>query len=176
MAITNAQIEPIKVILKEALLNEWKAQGHYMNGKIVEEMEFLIERDLGRTSIIGKMYPYGTFIDRGVEAANIPFSPGSGAKSSKYIEDLIRFVKQRMAVTELTQAKSIAFAIAHTQKREGMPTGGSYQYSSTGKRTEWVTDAIIKAQPKLGAYIRQFYTQYMRTEFESVITKHIKQI
>jgi hypothetical protein len=176
MGITNAQIEPIKVILKEALLNEWKAQGHYINGKIVEEMDFLIERDLGRTAIIGKMYAYGVYQDAGVQAANIPFSPGSGAKRSRYIDGLVRFVQQRMAVSTLKEAKSIAFAIAHTQKREGMPTGGSFQYSSTGKRTEWVSDAILKAQPKLGAYIRQFYTQYMRTEFESVITKHIKQL
>lgn len=176
MPITDAQIEPIKVILKEALLNEWKAQGHYMNGKIVDEMDFLVERDLGRTSLIAKMYPYGVYQDAGVDAANIPFNPGSGAKKSKYIDGLVRFVQQRMSVSGLKEAKSIAFAIAHTQKKEGMPTGGSFKYSSTGKRTEWVSDAVIKAQPKLGNYIRQFYTQYMRTEFESVITKHIKQL
>lgn len=176
MPITDSQIEPIKVILKEALLNEWKAQGHYMNGKIVDEMEFLVERDLGRTSIIGRMYPYGIYQDAGVTADNIPFSPGSGKKKSKYIDALVSFVEKRMAVSSLQEAKSIAFAIAHTQKKEGMPTRGAFKYSSTGKRTEWVSDAIMKAQPKLGPYIRQFYTQFMRAEFESVITKHIKEI
>lgn len=176
MPITNEQIEPIKVILKEALLNEWKAQGHYINGKIVEEMEFLIERDLGRVAIIGRMFAYGAYQDAGVDAANIPFSPGSGAKKSKYIDGLVRFVQKRMAVSTMEEAKSIAFAIAHTHKKEGMPSRGSFAFTSTGKRTEWVTDAIIKAQPKLGAYIRQFYTQYMRAEFESVITENIKQL
>jgi len=81
-----------------------------------------------------------------------------------------------MAVNDLKEAKSIAFAIAHTQKREGMPTVGALGHSGTGKRTEFVSDAIIKVQPKLGDYIRQFYTKYMRTEFESVITKNIKEL
>jgi len=176
MVLTDKNIEPIKVILKKELLEEWKRQGHFESGKIVEELDFLIEREFGRTSIVGLMYPYGTYQDAGVSAENIPFSPGSGAKKSKYIDALIGFVQRRMAVADLKEAKSVAFAIAHTQKKEGMPTRGALSYSSTGKRTGWVSEAIEKAGPKLGIYIRQFYREFMTAEFESVITKNIKKI
>ena len=170
------KIEPLKVLIKNALMDEWKAQGHFMDGKIVDEMDILVEQDMGRTSLIGMMYPYGTYIDRGVDAGNIPFSPGSGAKKSAYIDGLISFVEKRMAVSSLREARSIAFAIAHTQKREGMPTVGSYKYSSTGSRKAWVNNALTKNKDKIGAYIRQFYREYMTAEFENVITKHITKI
>lgn len=176
MVLKQKDIAPLKKIIHDALLSEWKAQGHFMDGKIVEEIDYLIERDLNGVSIVGMMYPYGAYIDAGVTAENIPFSPGSGAKKSRYIDGLVAFVQRRMAVNDLKEAKSIAFAIAHTQKKQGMPTRGSYNFTSTGKRTQWVSDGIRKNSSKIGAYIRQFYTQYMRTEFESVITKNINVI
>ena len=176
MVLTDKNIGPIKAILREALLAEWSAQGHFESGKVVEEIDYLIEREFGRVSVVGMMYPFGIYIDRGVDAGNIPFSPGSGKKKSKYIDGLINFVQRRMAIADLKEAKSVAFAIAHTQKKEGMPTRGSFSFSSTGKRTEWVSEAIRNSSAKLGAYIRQFYREYMTAEFESVITKNIKKL
>ena len=86
------------------------------------------------------------------------------------------FVEKRMAITDLRTKKSVAFAIAHTQKKEGMPTRGSYQYSTTGKRTGWINDAFEKNLNNIGDYIRQFYSEFMRAEMENVITRNLKVI
>jgi len=139
-------------------------------------MEFVIEQELGRVSLVGLMYPYGAFQETGTPAADIPFNPGSGARKSKYIAALMNFVEQRMSITDLKTKKSVAFAIAHTQKKEGMPTRGSFKYSTTGKRTGWINDALTKNLGTMGGFIRQFYGQFMRTEFENMITRNIKAI
>jgi hypothetical protein len=77
----------------------------------------------------------------GVTAARIPYSPGSGAKTSKYIDGLIRYAKQRMGASD-KEAKGIAFAIASRHKKEGMPTVASAKFSSTGKRTGFIEAAL----------------------------------
>jgi hypothetical protein len=170
------EIGVIKKLLHDALMAEWRAQGHYITGKVVEEIEYEINQTFEGVSITGLMPAYGGYINEGVSAANIPFSPGSGAGKSKYIEGLIGFVQKRMAVATLQEAKSVAFAIAHTQKRQGMPTIGSYKYTSTGKRTEWVNDALRKNLDKLGGYIREFYADYMRSQFQELIVTYSKTI
>jgi hypothetical protein len=174
--LTEANIVEIKKLLHDALMAEWKAQGHYESGKVVDEIDYQIEQTFGGVSIVGKMFAYGGYINEGVAASDIPFSPGSGAKKSKYIEALIGFVQRRMAVGTLQEARSVAFAIAHTQKREGMPTRGSYAFSGTGKRTEWVNEALNKNMDKIGGYIRQFYASYMRSKFQELIVTYSKEI
>ena len=176
MVLGEKEIGVIKKLLHDALMAEWRAQGHYMTGKVVEEIDYEINRTFGGVTITGLMPAYGGYINEGVSASNIPYSPGSGAGKSKYIEGLIGYVQKRMAINDLREAKSVAFAIAQTQKRQGMPTIGSYRYSSTGKRTEWVNDALQKNMDKLGGYIRQFYASYMRSQFQELIVTYSKTI
>jgi hypothetical protein len=94
------------------------------------------------------MNSYGLPLNNGVIPSRIPFGRPTGAKVSKYIQGLIRFAKLRFRVTE-KEAKGIAFAIARKQVKEGMPTNGSYRFTKTGKRTEFIQEAIIKEVPKL---------------------------
>ena len=165
MVLKEKDIAMLKSIISKALMDEWKAQGHFESGKIVDEIDYIIQQDLEQLSIIGNMYPYGVYQDTGVSASNIPYTRGSGAGKSKYIEGLISWVQRRMAVSELKEAKSIAFAIATTQKKEGMPTQGALSHSATGKRTEWVSDALQKNASQIGGFIRQFYMNFMVLEF-----------
>ena len=41
-----------------------------------------------------------------------------------------------------------AFAIAKTQKREGMPTKGSYKFSSNGRRKNWRSFTLNQYLPQ----------------------------
>lgn len=176
MVLTDKHIAGLKAMLNKALLDEWKAQGHHMTGAVVQRIEYEVERTFGAFAIVGRMPAYGGYIQEGVQAGNIPFAPGSGAGKSKYIEGLMAYVEKRMGISDLQTKKSVAFAIAHTQKREGMPTRGSYQYSNTGQRTNWINIALDKNQSKIGLYIRQFYRQYLQTEFTELITTYGKTI
>lgn len=142
MAI-GTDIEHLQHVISEALMNEWDAQGHYMNGKIVKEIEYQVKQETNKLILSGFMYPYGSIVAAGTPASKIPFSgrTGRGGKSL-YIEALQSYVKNRMNIQDDKKSLSVAFAIAHTQKNQGMPTKGSYSFSKNGKRTDWIEGGL----------------------------------
>jgi len=170
------QIDKIKTVVTNALMQEWIAQGHFMTGKAVSEIEYVVEETFGQTRIIGNMPAHGVYMDQGVPASRIPFAPGSGAGKSAYISGLIAYVQKRMNISDMKKAKSIAFAIAHTHKKRGMPSPGSYAFTQTGKRTDWINDAILKNTELIGEIVRRIYREFMEAEFTNVLRKNKIQI
>lgn len=168
--------EAFEKFIKDALLKEWTAQGHFMNGKVVEEMDMIVEQTLESVSFLFFFLPYGTYIESGVSASNIPFSgaTGQGGRSA-YIQALIGYALKKLQVDGLKEAKSAAFAIAHTHRKEGMPGRASARFSSTGKRTEWINETFKKNR----AVIRQFMLKYMEeiitVKFDNLILKFSKE-
>lgn len=134
-------IKKIADLAKEAVILAWKAQGHDLTGNAVQQMETQIINTSTLTIISGYVVDYMVPTNTGVTAERIPYSPGSGAKSSKYIDGLINYVKLRMGKSD-KEAKGIAFAIASRHKKEGMPTVASAKFSSTGKRTGFIDEAL----------------------------------
>jgi len=125
------------------IAEEWIAQGHNMTGAFIASMtaESVVEKDSLTINIYDNTQRgYGVIMDNGVTADRIPFSPGSGNKTSKYIAGLVLFVKARMGLPD-KEALSVAFAIAYKHKAEGMPTQASSRFSQTGNRTRFVNDA-----------------------------------
>ena len=121
--------------------NELKAQGHVLTGRTIASFEKQI-RGAIETKLTGEILQdeHAMILDAGVVPGRVPYSPGSGAKSSKYIDALIRYVQLRSG-SSLKEAKSGAFAIAATAKKEGHPTAGSFIYSQNGRRTGWIKHA-----------------------------------
>jgi hypothetical protein len=169
-------IETMKRMLRDMLLESWTAQGHYESGAVVETIEYTIEKIIDTTSLVAYMAPYGVYIETGTPASNIPFSPGSGASNSRYIEALMNYASRRMNANSLKEARSAAFAIAHKQKKEGMPTRNSLSFSSTGRRTGWIDAALEKGGEQLGAFIRDHVKWYFETQFDNIISKHKQNI
>lgn len=129
--------------LINVIADEWIAQGHNITGAFVASMtaETTNENDSLTISIYDNTQrSYGVILDNGVSADRIPFYPGSGNKTSKYIAGLVLFVKARMGLPD-KEALSVAFAIAYKHKAEGMPTQASSRFSQTGNRTRFVNDA-----------------------------------
>lgn len=125
------------------IADEWIAQGHNMTGAFVTSMtaEVTNENDSLTISIYDNTQRgYGVILDNGVAANRIPFYPGSGNKTSKYIAGLVLYVKARTGLPD-KEALSVAFAIAYKHKAEGMPTQASSRFSQTGNRTRFVNDA-----------------------------------
>jgi hypothetical protein len=153
--IANERLEAMKTRLAELLMEEFKDQGHFMNGAVVKDMEWKTEQKKGTITITGAMAKYAGYLERGTPASKIPYTPGrhSGAGPSKFIEALTSYVKQRIGVRSEAQAKSIAFAIATAQKKHGMPTPGanpgSYGFSNNGKRLAWVSETFNNHQDEI---------------------------
>lgn len=128
-------------------LREWiKRTGHSLTGKL----ERSTEGKLAPAGLSGEVLweEYGETINSGINRRRIPYSPGSGARSSQYIEGLLRFVRLRGLRPRAGQTiRGIAFAIARTQKEVGSPTPGSRRFSQTGRRTGFVQE-MLQAESK----------------------------
>lgn len=150
-----------KVVLKA--LQEWfEAKGHSMSGKLIADIETEVTMNRGDIIIDYLAYKYGAYLNSGVKPENVPFNPGSGAGKSLFIDGLIRYVQQRMAIGDLKEAKSIAFAIAHTQKQKGMP------FKTQGEGSHWADSAAKEAEPELESLFDGLA--------EDFITKNLTQI
>jgi len=135
-------------VMVAAARKELEAQGHKLTGALIRSVDFKIERTPGG-GIEGTVFLnyYGEFVNTGVKAARIPFSPGSGRKSSKYIDALVSYFKLRGV--NGPEARRAAFATAMKHKKEGMPTRASRRFSNTGRRTGALNVAVEKASPKI---------------------------
>ena len=115
-------------------------QGHNASGKGIASIKPKItSTDLNQ--LVGAIMAEGYLLvqDSGLPASSIPFSgTGGGSRSSKYIKGLMRWIQIIKPGLEILERKSFAFAIANTHKKEGMPTGGAYNWTLNGRRTDWI--------------------------------------
>lgn len=132
----------------EFLKRELAEQGHRLTGNLENSLEAVVTEAANGWASEVMWEAYGGAVNYGVKADRIPYSPGSGAQTSKYIAGLIEFVRLRnMAPGDPDKQRSIAFAIARAHKREGMPTKGAYKYTQNGRRMLAVQFAMGKAWP-----------------------------
>lgn len=154
------------------LRREIKDQGHELTGSLSKSLEYVVETTVGGLVLNFYGNDYGEPLNTGVTAARIPYTPGKArAPVSKYIQGLIRFVELRMSLRG-KEAVGVAFAIARKHKREGMPTRGSFRFSTNGRRTRWV-DAVIEDDR---AKLDEFIAEQVQKEFEVLISNYVAQI
>lgn len=146
MGIETALLQELKKIT-DLLKAELSAQGHRNTGSLERSFTHEVRRESGMLIGAIKSNEYSIYLEFGVPANRIPFSPGSGAKSSKYIAGLINyFTTKGLAASE---ARGAAFATAHAHKREGMPTRASFAYSSNGRRVGFMRTTLSQYLPTL---------------------------
>jgi hypothetical protein len=141
-----------------------------MTGALNDSIEYKVNATMDSVMLEFLMLDYGMIQNFGIAPEKIPFNPGSGAKSSKYIDGLKRFAKIKLGKND-KEAERVAFAIAYKQKQEGMPTRGSYKYSSTGKRTGAVLDALKDSEDEVQKLINKAFEELLIGKFYNVITE-----
>jgi hypothetical protein len=159
-------IQQIADLAIQAVAIAWRAQGHELTGNAVRQMETKITKTAQGYQIDGYVTDYMASLNTGVPASRIPYSPGSGARSSKYIQGLMDYAKRRMGASD-KEAQKIAFAIASRHKREGMPTKASARYSSTGKRTQFIQDALQDKEAQFAELIERAVEESFNVIFTS---------
>lgn len=139
--------------LQADLRKELKAQGHYLTGRLHDSIDYEIEQTPGLVTATMECEDYGLAMEFGVPAQNIPYSPGSGAGTSRYIQGLIRFWELR-GVTGREGVRA-AFATARKHKREGMPTRASFAFSTTGARTGFASTVLERDLELIGRILEE---------------------
>lgn len=148
--------------VNKLLIEEWELQGHKMNeSKFERELEAEVYNEGNTKGVRGLGVGYARFVNVGVSADRIPFGGRkTGAKTSAYIQGLIKYVLNRMGIGG-AQGISIAFAIANKHKKEGMPTEKSKKYSKTGKRTEFIEEAFKKGEKEIDEIVEKELSTYV---------------
>ena len=119
---------------------ELRGQGHVLTGNLLKTAKADVEPT--SDAITGRilMNSYFSYLERRLPAAKVPYTPGSGRKSSKVVAALERFWKLKGLSPK--EAKSAAFATLRKWKKEGRPTAASYRFSKNGRRTGFLEHTV----------------------------------
>lgn len=134
--------------LTDALAKELVAQGHRATGSLAKSIEYEITSFRNTIALEISYLAYGRFVETGVSKERIPYGKKTGAKTSKYIQALIEWVKIKKLASGL-EAVGLAFGIARKHKQEGMPTRGSVRFSSNGRRTGFQSYTISSKESEI---------------------------
>jgi hypothetical protein len=76
----------------------------------------------------------------------------------------------RKSIADLKQAKSVAFAIAHTQKRKGIPI------RTLGKGTGWIIKATQAIEDKIPEIFGDFNERVVITNIDELTQRWSKEL
>jgi len=118
-------------------------QGHKASGKGIDKTEAKLVQD-NINKLVGNILTedYMLVVDKGVAPNKIAFSRGSGAGSSQLIEGLMDWISIIKPGLSSQQRLSFAIAIATVAKKTGIPTPGSFKFSSNGRRKMWIENSF----------------------------------
>lgn len=157
--------ENVGDVIVSAMVQEIAAQGHKATGKLMQSVVNNTQKLLDGIENEISYLNYGKIVNSGVSANRIPYSRGSGAGQSKFISALMNWVRFKGIAGGLDKnILRATFAIARKMKKEGMPTRGSYQFTSNGRRLEWSDYVILTKTP------------YIETEIEDISERYIENI
>ena len=120
---------------REWLRNEFAAQGHTLTGKLEAEMNI---EDVSSNDPHFQMFmlDYGFIVNEGVPPENIVIN-------ETVLNGLTQWAMLRFGVGE-KEARIIAGRVAGAHKKFGMPTPGSFNFTTTGNRTMFIEDTQAK--------------------------------
>jgi hypothetical protein len=149
--------EEVGEVVKKAVKQAFIMQGRSLTGALVNSIDYSVNATVTSAYIEFTLLDYGMILNYGVPANRIPYSPGSGAKSSKYIDGLKMYAKLRFNAND-KEAERIAFAIARKHKKFGMPLD---------KKTGAVEKGLEESKEEVEELINEALTQVINVMFLS---------
>jgi hypothetical protein len=142
-------------VVKDAVKEAFRIQGRSLTGALINSIDYNVTSTIDSTKIEFSLLEYGMILNYGVTPDRIPYSRGSGAKGSKYIDGLKAYAKLRFSVNDKT-ALQIAFAIANKHKKYGMPLDG---------KTGAVNEGIENSMKEVNQLIDDAFSELIRIIF-----------
>lgn len=156
-------------------IDELRDQGHKASGRLIASVVAKVKSALDEIELALSHLDYGIIVNTGVPAANVPYSRGSGAKTSKFIDALIGWIRLRGIAGGLEKTvRSVAFAMATAMKRDGIPTKGSYKFTNNGRRTMWIDYIYNKYNVEWQDRVAELSSDYIEMAFDSMLEKTAK--
>lgn len=132
--MSHIDLQQINKDIVEDIKKELRLQGHYLTGALEQSIHEVITETEKDIMLSASAADYLQTLETGIPAAKIQVN-------SSTLEAMTKYVELRMGYRG-SKAQSVAYAILRKQKKEGMPTSSSYQYSKTGERLHAVADSF----------------------------------
>lgn len=153
-------------------VEELEQQGHRATGNLIRSVIARVNAGLNEIDIAMSHFNYGVVVNTGVLSARVPYNRGSGAGKSKFIDALMAWIRIRGIAGGLDKTvRRIAFAMATAMKRDGIPTKGSYAFTSNGRRTQWIDYVYNKYQVPWQDRAEEETQDYIEAAFDSMLEK-----
>lgn len=156
----------LRTVLISQLTKSFNDKGHRLTGKLLTGAQVKVRDEITALVVEVWMEKYGAILDKGVSAANVKFTIGSGKKKSDYITGLMKYVELRMGIAKDTKLnKQIAFAIAHKHKKTGI------RIREMGAGSKWMTNAVEASYSE----IIKLSEEYLGKEIENIFLKELRE-
>lgn len=142
-------------VVKNAVKQAFIMQGRQLTGALVNSIDYNVYATINSAKIEFTLLEYGMVLNYGVTPDRIPYTRGSGAKGSKYIDGLKAYAKLRFAAND-KEAERIAFAIATKHKKFRMPLDG---------KTGAVEEGIENSLNEVNDLINSAFSELIRNVF-----------
>jgi len=155
-------IEKAVVVLLEDVKEEWRQQNKVASGKAMRSAK--AQTIAGFDSVTGVILvkKYMLYQDKGVKASRVKIGRG-------LITGLTRWIRYKMPSVPAKKRKHVAWAIAKTMQREGMPTKNARRYSPSGRVLNWSSHALGSAEPKIDVIVEELLSQGIDIEILNII-------
>lgn len=168
-----ANLDDLGDFLVAELARELIEQGHKATGRLAASIEQQVVAYANGIALEIKYLEYGRYVETGVSADRIPYGKKTGAKTSKYIQALIEWIKIKGIASGL-QAKGLAFGIARKHAQEGMPTRGSYNFSNNGRRKGFQSYVVQQNAAKIDELLQDGLAQTVSAQLDLLIANITK--
>jgi hypothetical protein len=142
-------------VVSTAVKAALRMQGRVLTGRLLNSIDYDVSATVNSAFIEFTLLDYGMILNYGVPPDRIPYTAGSGAAGSKYIDGLKAYAKLRFNVNDKT-ALSIAFAIARKHKKYGMPLD---------KKTGWIQNGIEDSKDEVQDLINEALSKVIQVMF-----------
>lgn len=163
--IDKTALDKVATLARDAVVIEWRRQGHELTGRAAREVETRIVERARSVEIHGLVLDYMARVNQGVPASEIRVD-------RRYIQGLTQYAARRFGAGR-QEAEEIAYRIARTHEREGMPSIGSQRFSATGQRTGFIEAALDREEDKIGqlieAAVEESWNAIISSFFQSIL-------
>ena len=162
------------VYITSLFIDELQAQGHKATGRLIASVVAKVSSVLDSIDLALSHLDYGIIVNTGLPANRVPYSRGSGAKTSKFIDALMDWIRLKGIAGGLDKTvRSVAFAMATAMKRDGIPTKGSYRFTSNGRRTMWIDYVYNKYNVSWQDQVAELSADYIEMAFDAMLEKTV---
>jgi len=158
------KLEILGAFIVDKLRNELLEQGHRDTGKLMDSMRYEVKGKGDTFEILIYGQGYAKIVDQG-------FGPGKMVS----VYALAEWVERKGIASGEKEIKSAAFAIRQKIFQEGSPTKNSVNFSSNGRRTDFIGAVMDANQKVIVAELFKVFTKNVIFTLSNLIKKN-KQI